>query len=448
MTGNMKNLNQTELGEFLTWAFPQVQGAQLQDIWSDGTGIALDLYSKGLFQIWIDLRPGKVFLVLLKASNIRRRQKVQRPVVLFLQSHAKNLFLETMNLKPGFGRVVEIGFAGKQGACRIEIEMIPNAVNLHVEAGGKRLSWAKPKDLGALSEERDFPVSWPSWPDYTDAYVKWRWSTGLGKLSEALDPAAQVVSHSQDPRLKNWQKDLAKKEKALARMTEMLKTDLSPEQEERWRQFGEALKMRQGPEADEEDLWNDKKDRAWNRTHAFERAKELRGKREGTEERILELNDEIWELQKKIANPEVVPIETRQAGERRGTSVLLKTESRGRTLNLPSGLQVVIGKSGRDNLAILRQARAWDLWLHLKDEAAAHAILFREKNHKVSQADLEAAAQWLHTQSASAKKGFEGGKFEVLVAECRFVKPIKGDKLGRVTYSSTSVYSFAAKRNS
>lgn len=447
----MKSLNQTELAEFISWAFPQVQGAQLQDIWTDGTGIALDLYARGLFQIWIDLRPAKVFLVLLAGNKIRKRQKVQRPVVLFLQSHAKNLYLSEMQLKPGYGRVVSLRFEKAERSCDIEIEMIPNAMNLHVKSVGKSLSWSKPKSLEANNEEKVFPVSWQNWDDYVNAYCEWRWPQASALKAETTTNNGNTDEKAaiQDPRVKNWQKDLEKKEKALRRLEELLQTELSVEAEERWRQFGESLKWKSEADPEYQDLWTDKKDLAWNRENAFHNSKSLKSKREGGVERAQDLATEIEEIKKKIQNPETAPQQERNAQvARRGTDILRKTESKGRTLNLPSGLQVIMGKSGRDNLAVLRQARAWDLWLHLKDEAAAHAILFRDKNQKVSHTDIEAAAQWLYSQSSTAVKGFAGGNFEILVVECRFVKPIKGDKLGRVTYQSPSVYSFAAKRNS
>ena len=43
-------------------------------------------------------------------------------------------------------------------------------------------------------------------------------------------------------------------------------------------------------------------------------------------------------------------------------------------------------------------------------------------------------AAWLVKEGLSEKKSQVGGKFSVVMVECRHVKPLKGDKLGRVTY--------------
>jgi predicted ribosome quality control (RQC) complex YloA/Tae2 family protein len=101
-----------------------------------------------------------------------------------------------------------------------------------------------------------------------------------------------------------------------------------------------------------------------------------------------------------------------------------------------------VGRSSRDNLALLRKARAWDFWLHLKDVPSAHAILQREKNQHLKDQDLNKAGKWLVEQSFRLKKEkYQGQRFEVVFAECRYVRPIKGDKVGRVTYQKGGSFS-------
>ena len=104
----------------------------------------------------------------------------------------------------------------------------------------------------------------------------------------------------------------------------------------------------------------------------------------------------------------------------------------------------MIGKSAQDNLQILRKARAWDLWLHLKDFPSAHAVIFREKKQSVQDEDLRQVASWLVRLSLSQKLIVEGSVFEALCTECRFVKPIKGHP-GLVNYQNERTFKFRVK---
>jgi predicted ribosome quality control (RQC) complex YloA/Tae2 family protein len=93
-----------------------------------------------------------------------------------------------------------------------------------------------------------------------------------------------------------------------------------------------------------------------------------------------------------------------------------------------------MGKSAKDNIDLLRKAKSWDYWIHLKDYSSAYAIIHRQKEQSVSEQDLIKCAQWLIKEGRNEKKTQIGGRFSVVVAECRYVRPLKGDKLGRVTY--------------
>src|SRR6185312_17055747 len=107
---------------------------------------------------------------------------------------------------------------------------------------------------------------------------------------------------------------------------------------------------------------------------------------------------------------------------------LNKMEAHGRTLHLSEDLTAVMGKSAADNIKILRRARAWDLWFHLRDFPSSHAVLFRNKGAKVSDSTMFQVAAWFVRQHFGSKAaGHVGEKFDIIVTECRFVRPIKGD---------------------
>jgi len=117
-------------------------------------------------------------------------------------------------------------------------------------------------------------------------------------------------------------------------------------------------------------------------------------------------------------------------------SLLKESSAKGRTIEILGGLRLYVGKSGADNIKLLREARPWYFWLHIRDEPGAHAILHRNKNQNVTDAQLHLAAHHLiHKTYGEKSAQHRGQKIPVLVTECRFVRPIKGDRLGRVTFS-------------
>ena len=93
-----------------------------------------------------------------------------------------------------------------------------------------------------------------------------------------------------------------------------------------------------------------------------------------------------------------------------------------------------MGKSAADNMKLLKQSKPHDLWLHLKDYPSAHAIVHLQKNQSLSDSDLRKVGKWLLSEGLSKSQAEMGGKYGVVVVECRHVKPLKGDKMGRVTY--------------
>lgn len=134
------------------------------------------------------------------------------------------------------------------------------------------------------------------------------------------------------------------------------------------------------------------------------------------------------------------------SGTKKPFQLKTKQPVKTRKLELPSGATVFVGKSAKDNLQLLRKARAWDFWLHIQDIPSAHAILFRNKGQKIPESELIKAAQFLvETSKASHADSLLDVKAEVLLAEKRYVQPIKGDKHGRVTHRNAKTLVVSAK---
>lgn len=224
---------------------------------------------------------------------------------------------------------------------------------------------------------------------------------------KSLEPAKPFVSHEpvrglreltaewegsqpkEPSKVQSTAKALEKKKKALATLIEGLN-------KEEWREYQEA--------------------------GDWEKAKKLKEKDAGTRKRIEVLKLEIADLEAG---------KTQAVKEKPPT--LYEAGATGRTHVLANGITLYIGRSAKDNLNLLRRANSWDLWVHLRDFPGAHGIIHRNRGAEVTDDLLEKAALLVARESAR-KYLSDGDKFDCLFAECRFVKPIKGDKIGRVTY--------------
>lgn len=408
----MKSLNYFELKSLLSWLEPQLMGAQLQEIWTNGEQLVLELYLKRSQFLVLDLRPQapSLWLSYLKPPIAKK----SKPVSLFLNSHAKNLRLTEIFASAEKGRVVDLWFESKEKTCHCEIILIPRMANLLVESNGKKISWEKPRELAPaqLPAETSIDIDWQEWCENKYAQL-----TAVKNKKDNTEINAEKI----------LEKAIQKKKKAVIALKESLNSD----EHMRWQALGEHLKSSQEVPLQWNDLYDRKISVKDNREKAFQKAKDLVRKQEGTARRLQELEAEIEKL-----STEGLPLQQSTSNK-----LLKKTDSKARKLILAEGIEALIGKSAADNLSILRQARAWDLWMHLKDYPGAHAIIFRQKNQNVTPGQIREVAEWVISES---RKISMGAKYDVVVVECRHVRPIKGDKLGRVTYHYPTTYTFGS----
>jgi predicted ribosome quality control (RQC) complex YloA/Tae2 family protein len=167
--------------------------------------------------------------------------------------------------------------------------------------------------------------------------------------------------------------------------------------------------------------------------NCFARAKSAKAKIHGALERQHAVEEELSVL--KDLSEARFESDMKKAADRKNKAPARAVEGRLRKLSVnEQGVICYMGKSAQDNLDLLRKSKAWDYWMHLKDYPGAHAIVFRQKDQVVSDQDLIKCARWLVKEGLGEKQLQLGGRFAVVMAECRHVRPIKGDKLGRVTY--------------
>ena len=95
----------------------------------------------------------------------------------------------------------------------------------------------------------------------------------------------------------------------------------------------------------------------------------------------------------------------------------------------PSGLTVLVGKSGRGNDFLLRhKARKGDLWFHVKGRSGAHVLLPSRSGQEPSDDDKAFAAGLAVRFSHAGGKG----KTEVIVADVNDISRPKGALSGQV----------------
>ena len=424
-----------QLCSFSQWIESNLIGSQLQDVWTNGDVLILEFYLKRSFWLCFDLRVRSPDLALLIEQK-PRFEKTPKPVSLFLSAHGKNLRLQSFKVDVPRGRVITFGLstmvAGEDRSCHCECTLIPKNLNFSVRAQGKQIYWSKPRDLPlqtgveASLGRQAFEIS-----DWTKYSLDW--------LSQFDRNKSDSLSAGEGAAEKIFKQTLEKKKKAIDGILKQMQQDSVA----RYLELGEALKIDSTPPEHLKDLYDPKISRSSNREKCFQKAKNLRRKMEGTEKRLAELRTEVEQMQQALKNGNWPDLQKNEK-IKQSSSVLKNAGAKTRKLNLAEGFEVVIGKSAKDNIAILRQARPWDLWFHLRDFPGAHAILFREKNQNVPDSVFVKVGEWLVSESLGKKQILAGMKYEAIVAECRFVKPVKGSP-GLVTFQNERSFSFASK---
>ena len=409
----MKALTQQELQHFVAYFAPILDGAQLQEVLASDRGLALGFQGDRRYWLILDLVPNAPMMLVFEEQCPFKKGPKGKPVSLFLNSHGKNLYLTEMRVQEEFGRVVQIALKNSQTECLLEIRLIPKQSNIIVRAQGKQISWEKAFELGA-SPAVETP---PAPRTLEEIHEEWL-AEQSGTKKNSLDPVVQWE--------KQKAKDLGKKRKALEEIQKQIESDKA----DAWYEAGLFLKTHghlQVPEHLKQCI-QAKESLSWNIENCFSKAKQLEGKKVGARERFAELEIEIAKLEKtKFSEKQKKPALI---------DLMSKADARGRKLTLPSGTIAYCGRSAADNLALLRQAKAWDYWLHLRDYPGAHAIIHRQRDQELAIDEIQEVAGWVARESLPAKSLMLGQKVAVVFVECRFVRPIKGDKLGRVTYHS------------
>jgi predicted ribosome quality control (RQC) complex YloA/Tae2 family protein len=448
-------LSTKDLESLAKWLNANLLGAQLQKVWTDGELLIFECYLMKSYWLCFDLNLQEPFVAIVSLKPQVRKQP--KPVSLFLTAHGVNLRFLNFQIDQQRGRILQVQLGiretNSEKICDLEAWLIPNNVNFFVkvkEQGekDKKISWSKPRELPNLQTVRnaDFPnedlgkIESRDWLSFGN-----EWHFGRSKPREII-----VAKEKVNPLEKEFRRSIQKKEKAIVEIT----AQLSGDDIDQYRKLGEALKYSSVVPEAFQDFYDSRLSLAENRERVFKKAKDLERKKEGTKTRLEILKQEIQGLNKKIEKIRTstgLSQEVSLVAQQKKTlanKILQKAESKARKRQFKAGadneFEAVMGKSAQDNLSILRHARAWDYWLHLRDYPGAHAIIFRNKGQVVPDSIFIEAAQWIVDETISKKQISAGVKYDVILAECRFVKPVKG-ATGLVTYQNTRTFTFASK---
>ncbi len=412
-------------------------GFRFQEVQMSEQDLLIGLWGQGdLHWLFFDMQPQRPLVFLLPDPSPVKIKAQKKPLQLFLSAHAVGLTFIKAERKENEGRIIRLYFQSPKNpefACEIEARLFPHGQNIIVQSKGKTISFEKVQELPPQTKSQEDLSSPTKVQDKTPSQSSEQTINHADQQS--LDEAfsawlAQRMPKSKQADNKNVelqkQKLLDKKQKAIAKVEQ----ELQDKGDNLYQSLGNWLKINQSLQVPPkfQDLIDKKKSFAFNMEEAFRKSKQQKEKVQRTRERLAQLQEELMQIEhnqqpekptqlKKSANPDY----------------------KGRLLKLDENLEARTGKSGADNLKILRQARAWDFWLHLKDLPGSHAILFRNKNQKVADEHFRKVALWLIELSLKNKAPAKGEKYEILITECRFVRPIKGDKLGRVNYQNERV---------
>jgi hypothetical protein len=426
----------SELRTIVEYLNEELEKAQLQEILSTEKGLVLGFYrftkNPRMMYLLFDLDPAFPFIGLLE-HNPWLKFKKTKPTALFLSAHAKNQLFASAEVDETLGRVVKVYLGADADRTMIEFRAIPKQVNLIAEHLKKSISWSPVKELAAnVRQEAEEEVR-------SISFLTAQWKRL--RLGEKAESGSSSIANPYDKWVKNREKDFEKKSKALS----AVQAQLHQFQTEEWPSVGEYLKIHGFKNLKPEwSVYVDfEKSVSENIQRCFEKAKAAKIKAVGAQARIESLQQELSELKDHSLEKFEKSLQLRQKSLEKKKSER-KVEGRLRKLEITGKNTVAyMGKTASDNMNLLRNSRPHDLWVHLKDYPSAHAIIHLQKSQNLADSDLVSVGKWLVHEGLSKSQSALGGKYAVVVVECRHVKPLKGDKMGRVTYHNAREFLIA-----
>lgn len=386
-------------------------GARLESVLIDNDILLLSLSRReGACSLVIDVRHRVPFFI-LSERHMPALTKQIKPIVLFLRAHAIGLKLISVRRNLEYGRLIEFSFGSDNNKLILEAHLFPQGKNIKVRHEDLEICLKKPQELSKVQAQNT-------------TYEK----RSINELySEWLEQFANVPHRKQghDPQL-GLEQALEKKRAGIGKLVENRKVLA----ESLWPEFAEWLNRERTEQVLKKysDMYDHKKTVVQNIERAFVESKKIKTKLMHLDERLSKLQAEYDSL--KAGKTAVAP-----HSQRKVDSPL--AGAKGRTREFDDNIRAYIGKSGTDNLKLLRQSKPWYVWVHAKDWPSAHAIIAFNKGQPLPNAVLRDVCLWVLKETISDKQwqSWLGIKVDFLYTERRFLQAVKGDHHGRVRYS-------------
>lgn len=454
--------------ELDTWV-----GAQLQEVVIDGIkgedprSLRLGFFwTGGIRWIVFDYRIQAPLLMLFDGHEGVPRTppktagKIRRPIELFLRSKHIGRRLREIRRHRDDGRALDLVFDPADDGSEVAIEMkvFPHGRNVRAISGAQSVTEFKPMPPSKASTSSDSTRAEAldrSSRDFqrSPQQIAFEWlrfvapdKFGENENTSMVEPRSQVTSSTAKSPLAI---KIEKIRKALTKVQdEIASKEQSPAREiGEWVKSNQTLRVPSEWPASWREMIDPKKSLSSNIEKLFTTAKSQARKLDGTRARASELRAELQVLERKQARGELQEESNQSRGEalEGATKDLFEAaRAHGRKFQLAPDLIVYLGKNAAENLAILRKAQPFDYWLHLRDRPGAHAILRRPRGRNITDSELIKAGTYVAEQTMKRRAiDLRGEAFDLLIVECRFVRPIKGDRLGRVHYTNDRVLRFS-----
>jgi len=444
---SLKIYNPRQIFSWVQWFHQYIGlGAQLQDVISTDRDLIFELYNTELFWIWIDLDSQVPFISLHKEKPVLAKKS--KPMQLFLSSNAEGLRLSEVLWDKKIGRGMTFNFGEKDKKyCEVKINLIRGQPNVTALNNEKSISWNKPRDVSDLKYEpsNDFIVDF-------DAIAE-----GLLYLTYRNQKSAKSNLNGNDSsRHEQVKADIEKKIGKLQKTLTLQQSKFGQEKIEQIKILIDNFQSSVGVDAEIEKvilLPSHLKSFGQKLDYFFQQLKLEKSKIDLRQRKLEEVKNQIQSLQIQLnrLNSEA-SFDFRSLAQVKKNNLIKVPNGpqkkyknvQYRTFELKTGLRAYMGKSALDNQNLIRQSQPWHLWIHLRDIPSAHVILATEKSQKITQAEIREASLWLLREHVKNKDNKSWPSVSVLVAECRYVTPVRSDKSGRVNYKNEKVFNFSS----
>jgi hypothetical protein len=460
-------MTELQLHQCLDWLKPRLLGQYFQNLLIEKNLVALE-YFDGIPH-WLVVDFSKSDLVLVDSMSSKSR--IKRPIEGFVRKHFFESRVTDLTLIQSKGRVFRIDFESKQSPSAesqlndadispvyFEFSLIPRRGNFSAIAQGKAVHLNKPQDLQRENQNDSTLPQNAGLIDWPKLFADWQANREQSTQSKTKQKNIAQLNHSEkiETQKNALEKTIKKKEKALAAIEEELQNHRATAAMN-WAvefssgklngpQLKAALAAASIPETTPRGKTVDL---------LFQWAKKLKAKHAGTEERLALVRSEVNSLKEKLTElesrgegsgefsdvPALLPAQLpTKLPIKSQANLPLKRLEKFRKVQVNELSWVVWGKNGQENLELLRLARPWDLWSHLRDYPGAFVVLFRPKGLHPNPNELQKMGEILVHSSFQRKKLQPGEAFQMVLCECRFVRPIKGAKAGLVQYREETPY--------